>query len=141
MRGEIVESINSVTLEEAQSIASAAEKKAEEIGQPMNIAVTEVGGRLKAFARMEAAWTASIDIAINKAYTAAALGMATADLAEQAQPGQPLFGINTGNEGKIVIFGGGILLMRDGHVVGAVGASGGTVDQDMEVAEAGAAAF
>lgn len=136
-----MESIESVTLAEAQGIVATAEAKAREIGQPMNIAVVEVGGNLKAFGRMETAWTASIDIAIDKAFTAAALGMPTADLAEQAQPGQPLFGINTTNEGRIVIFGGGIPLMRDGHVVGAVGVSGGTVDQDQEVAEAGAAAF
>lgn len=136
-----MESIESVTLAEAQSIVSAAEEKAREIGQPMNIAVMEVGGHLKAFARMETAWTASIEIAIDKAFTAVALGMPTQDLAGMAQPGQPLFGINTTNGGRIVIFGGGIPLMRDDEVVGAVGVSGGTVDQDQEVAEAGVAAF
>lgn len=136
-----MEAIQSVTLDEAQRIAAAAVKKAEEIGQPMNVAVTEVGGRLKAFARMEAAWTASIGIAQDKAYTSAALGFATKDLAEMTQPGQPLFGLNTTNDGRIVIFAGGIPLLRDGKVVGAIGVSGGTVDQDQEVAEAGAAAL
>ena len=136
-----MEAIQSVTLAEAQGIVSAAEEKAREIGQPMNIAVVEVGGNLKAFGRMETAWTASIDIAIDKAFTAAALGMPTEDLTGMAQPGQPLFGINTTHGGRIVIFGGGIPLMRDDEVVGAVGVSGGTVDQDQEVAEAGAAAF
>lgn len=136
-----MEPIKSVTLAEAQRVADDAVEKAREIGQPMNVAVAEVGGHLKAFARMEEAWTASIDIAESKAFTAAALGLSTADLAEMAQPGQPLFGIHTTNGGRIVIFAGGIPLMRDGKVVGAVGVSGGTVDQDQEVAEAGAAAF
>jgi uncharacterized protein GlcG (DUF336 family) len=136
-----MEAIQSVTLAEAQRIIAAAEEKAREIGQPMNIAVAEVGGNLKAFGRMEEAWLASIDIAVNKAFTAASLGLSTEELGGMAQPGQPLFGINTTNGGKIVIFGGGIPLMRDGGVVGAVGVSGGTVDQDQEVAEAGVAAF
>lgn len=136
-----MEPIKSVTLAEAQGILSAAEEKAREIGQPMNIAVAEVGGNLKAFYRMEEAWLASISIAIDKAFTAASLGLSTQDLAGMAQPGQPLFGINTTNGGRIVIFDGGIPLMRDGNVVGAVGVSGGTVDQDQEVAEAGVAAL
>ena len=75
---------------------------------------------------MEEAWLASIEVAIDKAFTAASLGMSTEELAGMAQPGQPLFGINTTNGGRIVIFGGGIPLMRDGEVVGSVGASGGT---------------
>lgn len=136
-----MEPIKSATLAEAQRIVSAAEEKAREIGQPMNIAVAEVGGNLKAFARMEEAWLASISIAIDKAFTAASLGLSTEDLAGMAQPGQPLFGINTTNGGRIVIFAGGIPLMRNGHVVGAVGVSGGTVDQDQEVAEAGVGAL
>ena len=136
-----MESINSISLEEAQGVTAAAVEKARQIGQPMNVAVTEVGGRLKAFARMEQAWTASISIAEDKAYTSAALGFTTQDIGEMAQPGQPLFGINTTNDGRIVIFAGGIPLMRDGHVVGAIGVSGGTPDQDHEVAQAGAAAF
>ncbi len=136
-----MEALESVTIEEAQSIVSAAQEKAREIGQPMNIAVAEIGGNLKAFARMEQAWLASIDIAVNKAFTAASLGISTQELAEMAQPGQPLFGIHATNGGRIVIFAGGIPLLRDGDVVGAVGVSGGTVDQDQEVAEAGVAAF
>lgn len=136
-----MESIQSISLEEAQAVAQAAVEKAREIGQPMNVAVTEVGGNLKAFARMETAWTASISIAQDKAFTSATLGFSTQEIGGMAQPGQPLFGINTTNDGRIVIFGGGIPLMRDGHVVGAVGVSGGTPDQDHEVAEAGVAAF
>lgn len=136
-----MEALESVTIEEAQSIVSATQEKAREIGQPMNIAVAEIGGNLKAFARMEQAWLASIDIAVNKAFTAASLGLSTQELAEMAQPGQPLFGIHATNGGRIVIFAGGIPLLRDGDVVGAVGVSGGTVDQDQEVAEAGVAVF
>jgi cob(I)alamin adenosyltransferase len=130
-----------ITLEEAQQIVSAAAQKAEEIGQPMNVAVMDGGANLKAFARMEKAWLASIDIAINKAYTSVALEVPTGDLAEMTQPGQPLYGIDATNNGRIVIFGGGIPLTRDGEVVGAVGVSGGSVDQDEEVAQAGVQAF
>ena len=130
-----------ITLEEAQQIVSAAAQKAEEIGQPMNVAVMDGGANLKAFARMEKAWLASIEIAINKAYTSVALEVPTGDLAEMTQPGQPLYGIDATNNGRIVIFGGGIPLTRDGEVVGAVGVSGGSVDQDEEVAQAGVQAF
>lgn len=130
-----------ITLEEAQQIVSAAAQKAEEIGQPMNVAVMDGGANLKAFARMEKAWLASIDIAINKAYTSVALEVPTGDLAEMTQPGQPLYGIDATNNGRIVIFGGGIPLTRDGEVVGAIGVSGGSVDQDEEVAQAGLQAF
>ena len=130
-----------ITLEEAQRILSAAEVKARQMGQPMNIAVMDAGRNLVAFHRMDGAWVASIDIAIDKAFTSAGRGLTTRKIGEMAQPGQPLFGINTTNGGRIVIFAGGIPLMRDGEVVGAVGVSGGTVDEDEEVAEAGGAAF
>ena len=130
-----------ITLEEAKSIVSAAEEKARQMGQPMNIAVMDAGRNLVAFHRMDGAWVASTDIAIDKAFTSAGRGLTTRKIGEMAQPGQPLFGINTTNGGRIVIFAGGIPLMRDGEVVGAVGISGGTVDEDEEVAEAGVAAF
>ncbi len=130
-----------ITIEEAQQIISAAEQKAREIGQPMNLAVMDAGRNLKAFHRMDGAWVASIDIAIDKAFTSAGRGLSTKEIGEMAQPGQPLFGIHTTNGGRIVIFAGGLPLARDGEVVGAIGVSGGTVDQDQEVAEAGVAAF
>ena len=130
-----------ITLEEAQGIISAAELQAQQMGQPMNIAVMDAGRNLVAFHRMDGAWVASIDIAIDKAFTSAGRGLTTRKIGEMAQPGQPLFGINTTNGGRIVIFAGGIPLMRGGEVVGAVGVSGGTVDEDHEVAEAGVAAF
>ena len=126
-----------ITLEEAQRIISAAEDKARQMGQPMNIAVMDAGRNLVAFHRMDGAWVASTDIAIDKAFTSAGRGLTTRKLGEMAQPGQPLFGINTTNSGRIVIFAGGIPLMRDSEVIGAIGVSGGTVDEDHEVAEAG----
>jgi uncharacterized protein GlcG (DUF336 family) len=131
----------SILLEEAQGVIQAAMQKAEDIGQPMNVAVVDNGRDLKAFARMEDAWLGSIDIAINKAFTSASFLMPTEDLTEMTQPGQPLYGLEATNNGRVVIFAGGIPLMRDGEVAGAIGVSGGTVDQDQEVAEAGVAAF
>jgi uncharacterized protein GlcG (DUF336 family) len=130
-----------ITLEEAQRIISAAEEKAGQMGQPMNVAVMDAGRNLVAFHRMDGAWVASTDIAIDKAFTSAGRGLTTRKIGEMAQPGQPLFGINTTNGGRIVIFAGGIPLTRDGEVIGAIGVSGGTVDEDEEVAEAGVAAL
>src|ERR671916_1484917 len=111
------------------------------MGQPMNIAVTDAGRNLVAFYRMDGAWVASIDIAIDKAFTSAGRGLTTRKIGEMAQPGPPLFGINTTNGGRIVIIAGGVPLMRDGEAAGAKGVSGGTVDEDHEVAEAGVSAF
>lgn len=127
--------------EEARQIIAAAVQKAGEIGTPMNIAVMDAGMNLVAFERMDDAWVLSIDIAIGKAYTSAGRGLSTRDIGEKAQPGQPLFGVNTTNDGRVVTFPGGLPLTRDGEVVGAIGVSGGPVDQDEEVAEAGVAAF
>ena len=130
-----------ITLEETKKIISSAEQKAHEMGLAMNIAVMDAGRNLVAFHRMDGAWVASIDIAIDKAFTSAGRGLTTRKIGEMAQPGEPLFGINTTNGGRIVIFAGGIPLTRDGEVVGAIGVSGGAVDEDHEVAEAGVAAF
>ena len=127
--------------EAAREIIAAAVQKAEEIGQPMNIAVMDAGMNLVAFERMNGAWVLSIDIALGKAFTAAGRGLSTRDIGEMAQPGQPLFGVNTTNGGRVVVFAGGLPLVRDGEVVGAVGVSGGSVDQDEEVAQAGVDAF
>src|SRR4051794_13688778 len=130
-----------VTLNDARRIIAAAEKQAEEIGQPMNIAVVDEGGNLVAHVRMDGAWLGSIDISINKAFTARAFDIATKDLAAHSQSGGQFFGIHASNHGKIMIFAGGIPLKKNGKVVGAVGVSGGSGDQDHSVAEAGAAAF
>ena len=131
----------SIKLEQAKEIIRAAEEKAKEIGQPMNIAVADAGGNLVAHVRMDGAWLGSVDIAINKAYTARAFDLPTADLAEQAQPGQQFYGIAASNDNRIMIFAGGIPLRRDGRIVGAVGVSGGEGEQDQAVAEAAAAAL
>lgn len=130
-----------VTLKDARKIIDAAEKKAEEIGQPMNIAVADAGGNLIAHVRMDGAWIGSIDISIKKAYTSRAFDISTKDLATHSQSGGQFFGIHASNDGRIMIFAGGIPLKKDGKVVGAIGVSGGSGDQDHAVAEAGAAAF
>ena len=130
-----------VTLEDARRVIAAAEKKAKEIGQPMNIAVADEGGNLVSHVRMDGAWIGSIDISINKAFTSRAFDIATKDLAQHSQSGGQFFGIHVSNQGRIMIFAGGIPLKRNGKVVGAIGVSGGSGDQDDSVAEAGAAAF
>jgi len=130
-----------VTLSDARRVIAAAEKKAEEIGQPMNIAVADGGGNLVAHVRMDGAWIGSIDISIKKAFTSRAFDIATKDLAEHSQSGGQFFGIHASNGGRVMIFAGGIPLRRDGRVVGAIGVSGGSGEQDHAVAEAGAAAF
>jgi len=131
----------SVSLEDARRIIAAAEKKAQEIGQPMNIAVADEGANLVAFIRMENAWLGSIDIAQKKAFTSRAFDIATKDLAQHSQSGNQFFGIHASNDGKVMIFAGGIPLKSGGKVVGAIGVSGGSGEQDHAVAEAGAAAF
>lgn len=130
-----------VKLDDARRVISAAEKKAVEIGQPMNIAVADAGGNLVSHVRMDGAWIGSIDISIKKAFTSRAFDIATKDLAEHSQSGNQFFGIHASNNGRIMIFAGGIPLRRDGKVVGAIGVSGGSGEQDHAVAEAGAAAF
>lgn len=131
-----------VTLDTALKVVNASHKRADAIGVPMNIAVVDGGGNLVAFARMDGSFLGSIDIAQNKAFTARAFNMTTQDLAALSQPGQPLFGIHESNQGRVVIFSGGIPLRDgDGSVVGAVGVSGGSVEEDQDVAEAGVAAF
>src|SRR5215510_7596280 len=126
-----------IDLETARKVIAAAEKKAAEIGQPMNIAVVDSGGNLVAHARMDGAWIGSIDISINKAFTSRAFDIATKDLADNSQSGDQFFGIHVSNRGRIMIFAGGIPLRHGGKVIGAIGVSGGSGDQDHSVAEAG----
>jgi uncharacterized protein GlcG (DUF336 family) len=130
-----------MTLADARKVIAAAEKKAEEIKQPMNIAVVDEGGNLVSHVRMDGAWLGSIDISINKAFTSRAFDISTKDLGANSQPGSQFYGIHVSNHGRIMIFAGGIPLKRGGKVVGAIGVSGGAGDQDQAVAEAGAAAF
>lgn len=133
--------MDTITLEETRRVIAAAEAKATEIGQPMDIAVVDSGGNLKSHVRMDGAFIGSIDISINKAFTAIAFETDTKSFGELAQPGQPLYGIEATNNSRLVLFAGGIPLVRDGQVRGAIGVSTGTVEQDQQVAEAGAAAF
>lgn len=133
--------MNALTLADARSIIAAAEARAEEIGQPMNIAVVDAGGNLISHVRMDGAWLGSIDISINKAFTSRAFDIQTKDLGDNSQPGNQFYGIHASNHGRIMIFAGGVPLNRDGHVVGAIGVSGGTGKQDQTVAEAGAGAL
>lgn len=128
-------------LADARRVITAAEKKAEEIGQPMNIAVVDAGGNLVAHVRMDNAWIGSVDIAINKAWTARAFDISTKQLADFSQSGGEFFGIHASNHGRVMIFAGGIPLKSGGQVVGAIGVSGGMGAQDQAVAEAGAQAF
>ena len=130
-----------VTLKDAKRVIAAAEKKAAEIGQPMNIAVADAGGNLVAHVRMDRAWIGSIDISIKKAFTSRAFDIATKDLAPHCQSGGQFFGIHASNDGRIMIFAGGIPLKRNDRVVGAIGVSGGSGEQDHTVAEAGASSF
>src|ERR1700736_877252 len=123
-----------VSLADARRVIAAAEKKAAEIGQPMNIAVADAGGNLVSHVRMDDAWIGSIDISQKKAYTSRAFDISTKDLATHSQSGGQFFGIHASNDGKIMIFAGGIPLKRDGKVVGAIGVSGGSGDQDHAVA-------
>lgn len=130
-----------LTLADARRVIAAAEQKAAEIGQPMNIAVADAGGNLISHVRMDNAWLGSVDISINKAFTARAFDVSTKDLATQSQSGGQFFGIHASNGGRVMIFAGGIPLKQDGVVVGAIGVSGGSGEQDHSVAEAGATAL
>jgi uncharacterized protein GlcG (DUF336 family) len=130
-----------MSLEDARRVIAAAEKKAIEVGQPMNIAVADEGGNIVAHVRMDGAWIGSIDIAQKKAYTSRAFDIATKDLAAHSQSGGQFFGIHASNDGKIMIFAGGVPLKKGARVVGAIGVSGGSGEQDHAVAEAGAASF
>ena len=130
-----------ITLTDARRMIEAAERKAAEIGQPMNIAVVDAGGNLVAHVRMDNAWIGSIDISIKKAWTARAFDIETRQLAELSQSGDQFFGIHASNNGRVMIFAGGVPVKRGPQVVGAIGVSGGLGKQDQAVAEAGAAAY
>ncbi|MGW5137416.1 GlcG/HbpS family heme-binding protein [Streptomyces sp. NPDC004135] len=131
----------SVSLEDARRVVAAGEAKADEIGSPSNIAVVDVGGNLVAHIRMDEAWIGSVDISISKAFTSRAFDISTADLAANAGPGDQFFGINASNNGRVMIFAGGVPLRHGDRIVGAVGVSGGSGEQDQTVAEAAATAF
>ena len=130
-----------ITLDDARRIIAAGEARAREIGVPANIAVLDAGAHLKAFGRMDGALLGSIDIAANKARTAALFSMRTEAIGELCKPGGTSFGLEQTN-GGLVVFAGGIPLVDESNVlIGAVGVSGGAVTQDLDVAEAAAAAL
>jgi uncharacterized protein GlcG (DUF336 family) len=136
-----MDQVQSVTLADARRVIDAGERKAAELGQPMNMAVVDAGGNLVAHVRMDGAWIGSVDISIKKAFTARAFDLPTDQLAENAQPGGQFYGIDASNEGRVMIFAGGVPLTSGDRVVGAVGVSGGQGQQDQAVAEAAAAAL
>jgi uncharacterized protein GlcG (DUF336 family) len=136
-----MQSIESVSLDDAQRVIQAGVAKAKEINSPSNIAVADAGGNLLAFVRMDDAWLGSIDIAINKAFTSRAFNIATKQLAGFAQPGQQFYGIHVSNHSRVMIFAGGLPLKRGNKVIGAVGVSGGTGEQDQQIVETAAAAL
>jgi uncharacterized protein GlcG (DUF336 family) len=133
--------MSGISLQDARRVADAAMGKAGEIGVPMNVAVVDAGNNLTVFVRQDGAWLGSIDIAQGKAYTARAFDMPTRDLVPAVQPGGSLYGIEASNGGQLIVFPGGIPIADGAEVVGAIGVSGGSVDQDQEVAEAGVAAY
>lgn len=129
-----------ISLEQARTMVTAAVEKARQIGTKMNIAVVDAGANLKAFARMDGAWLGSIDISIKKAKTARFFDMNTGEIGKLSQPGGPLYNIEHSNQGLISFPGGVPVCGKDGVIIGAVGVSGSTVENDHIVAQAGAAA-
>lgn len=128
---------NDIQLDEARSMVTAAIKKAQEIGAKMNIAIVDAGANLKAFARMDGAWLGSVDVSIKKAKTARYFDFATGEIGKLSQPGGSLFGIEHSNGGLITFPGGIPVKNKQGVVIGAIGVSGSTVENDHAVAEAG----
>jgi len=131
----------SITLAQAEQLSAVAKEKAKEIGVSMNIAIVDEGANLVAFHRMDNAWLGSIDIAIKKAKTARFFDMNSGEIGKLSQPGQPLYNIEHSNGGLISFPGGVIIKDGAGKIIGAIGVSGGTVEQDYEVANAGASSL
>ena len=133
-----VETQHDISLEQARGVVTAAMTKAKELGVKMKIAIVDAGANLKAFARMDGAWLGSIDISMKKAKTARYFDFNTGDIGKLSQPGGSLFGIEHSNGGLITFPGGVPIKNREGQVIGAIGVSGSTVENDHTVAEAGA---
>ena len=130
-----------LTLAQAQKVMKGALAFAEKQGVPMNIAILDAGGNLKAFCRMDGAFLGSIDVSMKKAKTARFFNMSSEKLGAASQPGNELYGIEVTNDGLVIFGGGELLTNKDGVIVGAIGVSGGTVRGDMNVAQAGAEAL
>jgi uncharacterized protein GlcG (DUF336 family) len=126
-----------IPLDAAQRILESVKETAHGLGVGVSMAIVDSGGNLKAFSRMDGAEQAGPTLAVDKAYTALAHRTATHQLARQAAPGGPLFGLHAAAGGRYIIFGGGIPITVGGRVVGAVGVSGATVEQDVACAQAG----
>ena len=133
--------MSELTLDEVRRVASSAEAKALELGCAVTITVTDAAGYVRAQTRLDGARFGTLKVSANKAFTAAAFGAPTKILAGLTQPGQDLFGFADAAGGRIAIFPGGMPLVRDEEIVGAIGISGGSVDQDQGIADAGAAAL
>lgn len=133
----VVTNAHHVTLAAAQAVIKSVFAAAQHMGLGVYAAVADGAGNPVAVLRGEGALAASYDIAVNKAYTCTALKMSTEKLASLAAPGGELYGIQFTNGGKIVVFGGGEPLWHDGEIVGALGVSGGTLAQDIELAKVG----
>ena len=127
-----------MTIEDARTGIEACKKKAAEIGVPMDIAIVDEGGNLLAFERMDGALVGCIQIAIDKAYTSAVLGIRTEEEGKLAQPGGPEYGANTACGGRLIILAGGVPVRFGDALLGGVGCSSGTVEEDAAVAQAGA---
>ncbi|TDK39681.1 heme-binding protein [Rhizobium deserti] len=129
-------SFTSLSLADARSALDAGLAVAEALGVPCSIAIVEASGQLIGFARPDKAMLGSAELAINKAFTAAIFQNSTEAIGRLATPGAELYGIQNSHAGRVVIFGGGIPILIGGKVVGAIGVSGGTVAQDIEIANA-----
>ncbi|WP_347174298.1 GlcG/HbpS family heme-binding protein [Polaribacter uvawellassae] len=130
-----------ITLAQAEKAITAAKQKSTAIDTKMNIAVVDAGANLVAFGRMDGAWLGSLDISIKKAKTARYFDMNTGIIGELAQPGQPLFNIEHSNNGLITFPGGVPIKNAANEIIGAIGVSGSSVENDHAVAEAGALAI
>ena len=130
-----------LTLADATRITEAARTHAADLGTPVTITVVDGGGNVRTQTRMDGARFGTLNVSANKAFTAAAFGAPTKVLTDLVQPGAPLFGFADAMGGRFVSFAGGVPLVRDEEVIGAIGISGGSVDQDQAIADTGAAAL
>jgi Domain of unknown function (DUF336). len=130
-----------LTASDCDRILAAAEARAREINVPMVIAIVDESGLLKAFKRMDGSLLISVKVAQGKAYTAAALRMSTREVGERTQPGADIYGMQFADVGNIISFGGGFPLIRNGELIGGIGVSGGSCEEDEDVARAGMAAL
>ena len=132
--------MTNLTLQQARTVLDAALRKAEELGSPSSVSILDAGREPLAFARQDGALLASPEISQNKAYTAVSMKSKTGDLGDFVQPGAPFFGLQNAQARPFITFGGGVPIVIDGELAGAIGVAGGSAEQDAEVAEAGASA-